>query len=225
MSPIKLSPSDLTFLWDECPRCFYLKVVMGINRPPVPFPSIFGNIDLLMKKMFGGKRTEEILPDLPPGQVLFSGKWVESVPLQFPGQNHSCFIRGIFDSVLQFDDGSYAVIDFKTSQPNPKHIEFYGRQLRAYAYALQHPAPGKLALAPISRLGLLCVEPIDIDRDESQRIRYIGDVTWLEVPLAEERFLNFLAEVSQVLNAPEPPPPAEKCPFCKYREEARIHGW
>jgi hypothetical protein len=24
-NPIKLSPSDLTFLWDECPRCFYLK--------------------------------------------------------------------------------------------------------------------------------------------------------------------------------------------------------
>ena len=23
----KLSPSDLTFLWDECQRCFYLKVV------------------------------------------------------------------------------------------------------------------------------------------------------------------------------------------------------
>ena len=121
---------------------------MGINRPPVPFPSIFGNIDLLMKKMFSGKRTEELLPDLPPGQVLFSGKWVESVPIQFSNQSNSYFIRGIFDSVLQFDDGSYAVIDFKTSQPNQKHIEFYGRQLRAYAYALQHPAPGETDSRP-----------------------------------------------------------------------------
>ncbi len=32
---LKLSPGDLTFLWDECPRCFYLKVIMGINRPPL----------------------------------------------------------------------------------------------------------------------------------------------------------------------------------------------
>lgn len=224
MASYKLSPSDLTFLWDECPRCFYLKVALGINRPSMPFPSIFSNIDLLMKKMFGGKRTEEILPHLPPGEVLFSGKWVESAPVQFDGIEPSCYVKGIFDSVLRFDDGSYAVIDFKTSQPNQKHIEFYGRQLRAYAYALEHPAPGKLALAPISRLGLLCVEPIDIDRDESGRIRYIGDVTWLEVPRAEEIFMTFLEKVMQVLSAPEPPPPGEKCPFCKYREESRAHG-
>ncbi|EKD87781.1 MAG: hypothetical protein ACD_35C00212G0001, partial [uncultured bacterium] len=29
----KLSPSQLTFAWDECPRCFYLDVVLGIKRP------------------------------------------------------------------------------------------------------------------------------------------------------------------------------------------------
>jgi hypothetical protein len=225
MASIKLSPSDLTFLWEECPRCFYLKVALGINRPPMAFPSIFSNIDLLMKKMFMGKRTEEILPNLPPGEVLFSGKWVESTPIHFNGSPVSVYIRGIFDSVLRFDDGSYAVIDFKTSQPNPRHIEFYGRQLRAYAYALQHPAPGKLALAPISRLGLLCVEPIDIDRDAGGRIRYIGDVTWLEVPHSEDTFMAFLQQVAQVLSAPEPPPAAEKCAFCKYRAESRTHGW
>ena len=25
-APWALSPSDLAFLWDDCPRCFYLKV-------------------------------------------------------------------------------------------------------------------------------------------------------------------------------------------------------
>lgn len=35
-NPIKLSPSDLTFLWDECPRCFYLKHILGIMRPAAP---------------------------------------------------------------------------------------------------------------------------------------------------------------------------------------------
>jgi len=225
MVSIKLSPSDLTFLWDECPRCFYLKVALGINRPPVPFPSIFGNIDLLMKRLFTDKDTAELSPSLPSGKVLFSGKWVESAPIRLPGSAQSCYIRGIFDSVLQFDDGSYAVVDFKTSEPNPKHVGFYGRQLRAYAYALEHPALGKLALAPITRLGLLCVEPIDIDRDEQRRIRYVGDVTWLEVPLDEPGFLDFLTQVMQVLSLPEPPLAAEKCPFCKYREESRSHGW
>ena len=224
MNAIKLSPSDLTFLWDECPRCFYLKVVMGINRPPVPFPSIFGNIDRLMKQLFTDKPTQEISASLPPGKVIFGEKWVESQPIQTMNSGMSCFIRGKFDSVVRFEDGSYGVIDFKTSQPNPHHVEFYGRQLRAYAYALEHQAPGKLNLAPISRLGLLCVEPVDIDRDEHGHIRYVGEVTWLEITKDEQAFLGFIQQIMQVLSAPEPPPAAEKCPFCKYRSEARDHG-
>jgi hypothetical protein len=224
MSSFKLSPSELTFLWDECPRCFYLKVALGIPRPAMAFPKIFSSIDLLMKRMFEGKTTAEVLPDLPPGKVIFGGNWVQSVPIHVHG-SASCYIAGKFDSVVQFDDGSYAVIDFKTSQPNPHHVEFYGRQLHAYAYALEHPAPGKLALAPVTRLGLLCVEPIDIDRDERGRIRYAGEVTWLEAPKDEPQFLQFIGQVMQVLSAPEPPPPAEKCAFCQYRADAREHGF
>jgi hypothetical protein len=224
MANFKLSPSDLTFLWDECPRCFYLKVAMGIPRPPTAFPKIFSNIDLLMKRMFEGKRTEEMIPALQPGEIGPMGKWVESAPIRF-GSDHSCYIKGIFDSVIHFEDGAYAVIDFKTTEPNPHHVEFYGRQLAAYAYALEHPAPGKLALSPITKLGLLCVEPIDIDRDDHDRIRYAGEVTWMEVQKDEPKFLTFIEKVMGVLSLAEPPPPAEKCGFCKYRADARDHGW
>jgi len=34
---IKLSPSDFAFLWEQCKRCFYLKVVHGIRQPSMPF--------------------------------------------------------------------------------------------------------------------------------------------------------------------------------------------
>lgn len=224
MTVVRLSPSDLTFLWDECPRCFYLKTVLGIPRPPAPFPSIFGNIDLLMKRMFSEKRTEEILPQLPPGKVLMGGKWVQSTPFHLDGGVNSYYLRGLFDSVLGFDDGSYAVIDFKTSKPKPEYVHFYGRQLSAYAYALEHPAPNNLAMSPITRMGLLFVEPIDIDRDPHGRIHYVGDVTWMEVPKDEGAFLQFMHQVMQVLDAPEPPPPAEKCAYCQYRAAAREHG-
>jgi hypothetical protein len=225
MTSYKLSPSELTFLWDECPRCFYLKVTLGIPRPPTAFPKIFSNIDLLMKRMFEGQRTEEMVPGLPPGTIGPMGKWVESEPIHNSQSQISCYIKGIFDSVVTFDDGEIAVIDFKTTEPNPHHVEFYGRQLAAYAYALEHPAPGKLALAPVTRLGLLCVEPIDIDRDERGRIRYAGEVTWMEVPKDEPKFLGFIDQVMQLLSLPEPPPAAEKCAFCKYRADAREHGW
>jgi len=35
-----LSPTDLSFLWQECPRCLYRKVVLGQPRPRAPFPAL-----------------------------------------------------------------------------------------------------------------------------------------------------------------------------------------
>jgi hypothetical protein len=69
----KLSPSDLTFLWDECPRCFYLKVKHNFRRPAMAFPKIFSRIDLLMKDVYLGNSTKKISPALPEGKVLMTG--------------------------------------------------------------------------------------------------------------------------------------------------------
>ena len=71
---VTLSPSDLTFLWSECPRCFYLKYKLQIKRPSAPFPSIFGKIDLLMKGYFAerpaaGNRGGEQQRHLPAAQA------------------------------------------------------------------------------------------------------------------------------------------------------------
>ena len=164
MNTYKLSPSDLTFLWDDCKRCFYLKVVNKIARPSTPMPSIFIKIDGLMKSFYQGKATGELCPDLPPGFVQFGEKWVESQPISLPGYTSACYIKGKFDTVVRFADGSYGVVDFKTSTPKPAHLAFYGRQLHAYAYALEHAEVDKFSLSPISRLGLLVVEPNDIER-------------------------------------------------------------
>jgi hypothetical protein len=225
MNPFKLSPSMLTFFWDECPRCFYLQVVRGISRPPTAFPKVFTRIDSLMKGLFANQPASRISPALPPGKVAMQGKWVTSEPLQIPGIGASCYIKGAFDSVISFDDGSYCVMDFKTSQPSPAHLGFYGRQLHAYAYALEHPAPKALGLHPVKRLGLLYLDPVDIDHlPDQRRITYGGEVTWTEIPLEMERFMDFMSGVLTVLAQPEPPPPSEGCAFCAYREEARLHG-
>ncbi len=221
MTQFKLSPSDLTFLWDECPRCFYLKVARGFNRPRTPFPSIFTRIDGLMKGFFQDRLTAELAPELPPGRVHSGDKWVQSTPIHLPGHTATCYLRGKFDTAVEFDDGTYGVVDFKTSEPKPQHAEFYGRQLHAYAYALEHPAAGKFSLSPITRLGLLVVEPNDMDRVADGRIAYLGDVTWVEIPYHEAGFLEFIEKVLALLEAPEPPAPAEKCSWCQFRESVR----
>ncbi len=221
----KLSPSQLTFAWDECPRCFYLKAVLGIERPSQPFPKIFTRIDALMKRLFEGQPTSTLSPELPAGRVALQGKWVTSAPISFPGLSASCYIKGAFDSVLAFDDGSYAVIDFKTSSPSPDHVGFYGRQLSAYAYALEHPGEKALHLSPVTRLGLCYLEPRDLRPGAGwQELVFENAAVWQELPKDEAQFLAFMRQVLELLSLPEPPPASPECGFCAYRQAAREHG-
>jgi hypothetical protein len=152
----KLSPSDLTFLWDECKRCFYLKVVSKFNRPAIPFPSIFTKIDGLMKYYYQSRSAIELTPELPPGTILPGSPWVQSLPITLPGHTAQCYLAGKYDSAIHFVDGTYGIVDFKTSTSSG-HIGFYGRQLRA-AHGWSIP-PWKIQLSPISRMGLLVVAP------------------------------------------------------------------
>jgi hypothetical protein len=252
----KLSPSDLTFLWSECRRCFYLKVVQGFPRPWAGMPRIFNQIDKLINAYFLGRSTAEISSDLPDGIVEYGERWVESEPISLPDRRSRCYIKGRFDAVIAFREASqrgreasrrgreasrrgreasqrgrdatqgttYGVLDFKTTKPSPRHVPFYSRQLHAYAYALEHPAPGKLALAPVTELGLLCFEPSAIEPLPGGRLSYAGEFTWLACPKDYERFHRFLDEVLAVLDQPEPPASSPACVWCRYREEARSRG-
>ena len=56
----KLSPSDLTFTYEGCKRCFYLKVVNGINQPSIPLPGVFTQIAGLLKTHYESKQKSEL---------------------------------------------------------------------------------------------------------------------------------------------------------------------
>jgi PD-(D/E)XK nuclease superfamily len=220
----KLSPSDLTFLWDECPRCFYLKYIHAISRPAAPFPAVFGAIDRLMKAQFEGRQASELDPSLPPGLISVTEKWLESVPITLPDHKLTIFLRGKIDALIGFENGSYGIVDFKTSEPKKEQIPFYARQLHAYAYALEHPAPGRLAFSPISRLGLYVEAPHATLAATTSEISFHFRSTWLEVPYNEAGFLEFLGQVLSLLELSDPPPASESCNYCKYRQHAREHG-
>lgn len=225
LPPFKLSPSDLTFLWDECPRCFYLKVAHSASRPAAPFPKIFSRIDKLMKGYYKDLPTGEFSPGLPAGTVRFGERLVTSTPIAIPGRTSSAYIRGKFDSVVEFAGGGYGVVDFKTSETRPEHVAFYSRQLHAYAYALEHPSAGAFALSPIIHLGLVCVEPVAMQRTADGQIAYLGAATWLECPLDKDGFLALIDQVLALLEQPQPPEPHPACSYCQYRQSARQHGF
>jgi len=217
----KISPSDLTFLWDECKRCFYLKVRHKFKRPGLPFPKIFNTIDLLMKDIYLDNSTKKISEALPEGKTIMSGRWVTSEPIFASDGLNSCYIQGIFDTIVKFEDNTYGVIDFKTSQAKEEHVGFYSRQLHAYAYALENPAPGKLSLKPITLMGLFFFEPQHMHESPATVLNLLGPATWIECPICRVEFLSFLYEVLDLLSQPEPPPANPDCAFCAYREASR----
>jgi PD-(D/E)XK nuclease superfamily len=218
-APWVLSPSDFAFLWDDCARCFYLKVARRTPRPSAPFPSVFGRIDRAMKDFYLGERAEVAVPGMPPGVIGSGDRWVKSAPLMLPASSKACVIRGRVDVLVDRDDGTTGVVDFKTTVPKPDHLATYGRQLHAYAMALEHPSSGMPA--HVSSLGLLCFLP-DTYKALDRRAGISGDLQWIEVSRDDVGFAQFLSEVVSVLGCDDPPEPAPGCSWCALRDPVRV---
>jgi hypothetical protein len=213
----KLSPSDLTFLYEGCKRCFYLKVVHNIPQPSIPLPSIFSKMAGLLKSYYDGKRTRKLHADLPPGTVIYGEKYVKSKIIQLPDHKDTCFISGRFDIVVRFDDGTYGVIDFKIGKPNEDYTNLYSRQLQAYTYALEHAAQdAKLILSPITRIGLLYFYPSSVSQKSSDMLSFDSEIHWIEMKKDERGFLKFIGKVLNVLESPTPPKHSPGCQWCEY---------
>lgn len=215
----KLSPSDLTFFYEGCKRCFYLKVVKNLSQPSIPLPSIFSQMTTLLKNHYNGKHTSELHVALPPGIVSYSEKNVRSKVIKLPNHKATCFISGRFDIVVSFEDGTYGVIDFKTGNPNSESAHLYSRQLYAYAYALENPATNALSLSPITKMGLLYFYPSSINQQTIEKLFFESEITWVEIKKDQQRFLKFIDDVLNVLELPEAPEHSPNCQWGDYYNE------
>ncbi len=218
---LKLSPSDFAFLWKQCKRCFCLKVLHSVRQPSMPMAAVFKRLEALQMGFYQGRRTTDLLPGLPPGTFRCGERGVESEPVQAEGRP-PWFIYGKIDSLIEFDDGSWGILDFKTTAISPEKGEIYGRQLHAYAHAFENPAAsprilkGKApSLGPITKLGILCFDPSELLLESPGVQTYRGPVQWIEIPRDRERFLAFVTEAVAVLGG-EIPAPDPGCDWCSY---------
>lgn len=212
----KLSPSNLTYLYEGCKYCFSLKVKHGISQPSMPLPGIFTTIANLQDRFYADKRIENLCPKLPPGIVEYGEQWVESTPIKIGTEGNSCYIRGRFDAVVKFDDGTYGVIDFKTAKPSDTKTMMYGRQLQSYTYALEHAAQGKFSLSPISMLGILYLTPSKFKQVNESQQAITGDLTWHEVKRNDNGFIDFLTNVVNILDSNTVHPHVcSRCEYCQ----------
>ena len=223
---IKLSPSSLTFLHDECPACFWHHY-NGRPRPATAFPKVFGALDNAQKEFFVGRSVKEVKKSLPAG-VIQRGKRVRSEAVALPGTRYRVQFGGETDTILRFSRAGYGVCDFKTSTPCDEAGALYGRQLHAYAIALEHPAGDGLPLAPVSRLGLICFPPegmIELPasdsaagstRSRARHYAYRTSAVWVEVERDDEAFLHFVADAVKLITRRTMPRSSPNCGWCRW---------
>jgi hypothetical protein len=214
-----LSPTDFAFLWDDCPRCFYLHVARGFPRPA----ATASELDARLKTACDGRRTETVAPEMPAGVFHVGEHRVDSEALDvhLPDAIHRCVIRGALDVVLKLDDGGYAVVDVAARACDAEQLAARGRRLQACAYALEHPAADAAVLGPVTRLGVLAFAPEKFATEAGGVGALSGGLGWIEVPRDESRLFGFLAEALSVLERPQPPGGAPLCPWCVYRDVSR----
>lgn len=112
------------------------------------FPGIFGKMANLTSSFYDGKPTSEISPVLPPGMIKYRERFVRSALITLPQARSQCYIYGHFDAVIEFDDGTYGIMDYKTSDARDEYTVFYSRQLSEHAYDLENLATRALVLSP-----------------------------------------------------------------------------
>src|SRR3990167_8121485 len=145
-NPLKISRSGLK-LFLECPKCFWLDVRHKIKRPPGYPYTLSAAVDYLVKREFDGYRERGELPPVLinagiKGAKLYNGddlaEWRNNFKgISFVDENLNARLYGAVDDVLEFSDGSLAVVDYKSSGSKEITIyDDYQKQMDVYTYLL-----------------------------------------------------------------------------------------
>lgn len=208
-NPLKLSPSDFAYLYEECKHCYWLKIKEGIYQPSMPMPGVFSAINTRIQGTLIDKNLRNLAADLPDGIVETQEGWVESQVVP----NTNVYIKGKYDLLVRQPDNTYMLVDLKISQPSEDKAEKYKTQLAAYHYALENPKQGKAI--NLTKMGLLVFYP-DAVSFKSGKASLDFPPKWLEVPIDEKGFLDFIEGVDKLLDGPIPKE-GDTCKWCEYR--------
>jgi PD-(D/E)XK nuclease superfamily len=207
-----ISPSDLTFTYGECKRCFWLKYNKGISTPG--FMPLVGPMSSMQEGLYRDMPSSALDPQLPAGTISRYGENVESQPIILNGVETRWRIKGKFDVVVEYDNGTVGLIDCKvtTSTMDDGKVAHYLPQLEAYCFALENPLRGNPVT--VSHSGLMMWQIADAKLDQGS-YAFKTNSAFLMVPRGPEGFQRFIEEVVAVLDG-HIPDSDSRCKYCAY---------
>ena len=187
------------------------------------FPGIFSSIDRYTKQVILKHLERE---GRLPAWMDCIGSAVEHIDpphwsrFKATDETSGVTLRGEADAIFNLDDGTCAIVDYKTSRYNPDNRSqhrVYRAQLNAYAWIAQ-----RLDFPPVSRLALAYMEPSTDDEATAAPGAIDADGFALsfqprivEVDLDPERLIPPLLRKAAGIHAlTVPPGPRNNCRDC-----------
>jgi len=215
----KLSPSSLNLL-ENCPRCFWLKLVKKVSRPRGAFPSLPSGVDGVLKKHFDHyMRLGALPPELKKEGLdckLFDDEkllmiWRANFKgITWQDEQSGVLLRGAVDNILE-KDGKLIVLDFKTKGFAVKEGDehYYQDQLNCYNLLLR-----KNGYQTEDYAYLLYYVPEKILENGD----FVFNTKLVKMTVNVEHAENLFRKAVEVLNGEEPKK-AEKCEYCGWGNE------
>ena len=221
MRQVKVSPSDLSFLYDECPRCYYRKTK---RIQPIGFSGAFylGNaFDQAAK----GALTPEVAREIGcpvTVQAIRKLEYVKSVPIAFPHHDIEIVLSGKIDRAYDLDGGGTALVEFKyTSEVKLTRVS---NQLHAYQRCMEYPASD--TEIEVHSLGVINWSPYPENSfkiGKGNQLAIVGPMAYTDIPIDRQGFLDFLEGLARIISSPTLPDPGRHCEICLVVANALAH--
>lgn len=231
--PFKLSRSKLD-LFQECPRCAYLDMRLGVKRPQGPAFTLNSAVDELFKREFDIHRAKG------SPHPLMAHYGVDAVPFDDPrmeewrdalrrgiGTLHkptNLYLRGGIDDVWQTPSGELIIVDYKATSkregPSSEDdlYDSYKRQMEIYQWLFRQ---NDFKVSPTGYFvyanGRSDAKAFDGKLEfDVVLIPYTGRDSWVEPALHRLKEMLMSEEIPAIGTAFGGGP----CDYCTYREAA-----
>jgi hypothetical protein len=229
--PFRLSRSKID-LFLNCPKCFYLNLRLGVERPAgFPF-SLNSAVDALLKKEFDIYRKKGI------PHPLMEKHGIEAVPFDHPALNEwrdarragitylhpgtNFNVTGGIDDVWISPRQELLIVDYKATAKNAEvalDADWqigYKRQMEIYQWLFRK---NNFQVSPVGYFvyvnGRADRETFDNKLEFIAKIiPYSGDDSWIDGTITAAR---------KCLEGKELPLSSENCEYCRYAENYRRH--